>query len=383
MESETVHFPTPTIGPGSTVMTVIAELVREARKREHAASVLVERWRTPGLADGEVRPASSPVFPNGRRGSAALALDYLTGNLVHRRIAVERLYASALTEVELPADARVLLHDGSYAYGGVHPLAARHPAAPLYYYSHIPLSRSVRRGEARALSRHLNAWIFVSQYLADRFEARVGANVASVAVVPNGVDTEVFAPRSGDLVEEPVILWTGKVTAEKGPHLILRALARLQRGDWTLRIVGGGWYSPTQSLSSYEQELRQLATKVAGRVEFLGFVPHDEIAGYLRSTRVFCFPSTWDEPFGLALLEAMSCGLACVASPRGGIPEFAGDAVIYADPADDEQLAAALDGLLGSPQEVESLGRRARARALGFSTAAQYEQLDAVLTRFG
>ena len=54
----------------------------------------------------------------------------------------------------------------------------------------------------------------------------------------------------------------------------------------------------------------------------------------------------FDEPFGLALLEAMACGLACIASPRGGVPEFARDAVVYADPTDPQEFGAALHRLL-------------------------------------
>ena len=87
----------------------------------------------------------------------------------------------------------------------------------------------------------------------------------------------------------------------------------------------------------------------------------------------------FDEPFGLALLEAMACGLACVAAARGGVPEFAGDAVVYADPADPEVFGAAVERLLTDDAAAQDLGRRARERALTLTLDAQFKRFHQVL----
>jgi glycosyltransferase involved in cell wall biosynthesis len=94
---------------------------------------------------------------------------------------------------------------------------------------------------------------------------------------------------------------------------------------------------------------------------------------------VFVFPTMFDEPFGLALLEAMGCGLACIASRRGGVPEFAKDAVVYVDPSDPQEFGAAIHRLLTDDAAAIDLGRRARQAALAVTVDSQFEKFAAVL----
>lgn len=100
---------------------------------------------------------------------------------------------------------------------------------------------------------------------------------------------------------------------------------------------------------------------------------------FLRGGRVFVFPSVADEGFGMALLEAMACGLACVVSPVGGVPEVGGDAVRYVDPRDHRVLAETIDELLLDDDAATELGQRARDRAMRFSIANQYDRFTAAI----
>jgi glycosyltransferase involved in cell wall biosynthesis len=102
----------------------------------------------------------------------------------------------------------------------------------------------------------------------------------------------------------------------------------------------------------------------------------------LRSARVFCLPTPRHESFGLSLLEAMSCGIACIASPHGGIKEVGGDAVVYVEPWKTDEFAGAIEWLLTDDAAARDLGIRARARAEHFSIQQQFEKLDDVVTRF-
>jgi glycosyltransferase involved in cell wall biosynthesis len=77
-----------------------------------------------------------------------------------------------------------------------------------------------------------------------------------------------------------------------------------------------------------------------------GYVADEDLAAIYSMARVFFFP-TLDEGFGFPVLEAMACGVPVVASDRGALPEVAGDAAVFIDPADVGAMAAALTRVLG------------------------------------
>ena len=96
-------------------------------------------------------------------------------------------------------------------------------------------------------------------------------------------------------------------------------------------------------------------------VLFTGFVSDAELAALYRSCALFLFPSLY-EGAGLPILEAMSCGAPVVASGTSSIPEILGDLEATFDPSDPAEMARCLEGVLGSPAELESLRQRSRRR---------------------
>jgi alpha-1,3-rhamnosyl/mannosyltransferase len=101
-------------------------------------------------------------------------------------------------------------------------------------------------------------------------------------------------------------------------------------------------------------------------VHFLGFVPEDELPLWYNAARLFAFPSLY-EGFGLPVLEAMSRGKVVVAAPTSSLPEVGGDAVVYAEPADTEAFAKALQSALSTEALRTKLARAARDRAAQFT----------------
>ena len=96
-----------------------------------------------------------------------------------------------------------------------------------------------------------------------------------------------------------------------------------------------------------------------GAVQFIGEGGH--VAQYLHAMDVFAFPSI-AEGFGLALAEAMACGVPVVASAVGGVPELVSDGVsgLLVPPQDPEALAAAILSILESPDLAAGLSTTAR-----------------------
>jgi glycosyltransferase involved in cell wall biosynthesis len=319
---------------------------------------------------GTVVEVTGPPGLPWRTGSL---VDSVAGRLGLNRPARIRAYRPAGQAV--PDDASwVFLHN---AVPPLSELAQIRPGVGRALWVHNELFRTYGKREmARALG-YADRVLCCSHFIADRIAARAPSAADSVRVVHNGVDIETFHPRDQDVSDEvPVILFVGRVVAEKGPDLLLRAVARIasKKRPFRVRIVGSHGFADLP-LSPYEEELRRLAAPLGADVEFVPFVPRAVVADLYRSASVFCVPANWDEPFGLTTLEGMASGLAVVASARGGIPEVGGDAISYADPTDTGQLADTLADLLDDPVRRAEIGARARARAEDLSWANQYQRL--------
>ncbi len=149
------------------------------------------------------------------------------------------------------------------------------------------------------------------------------------------------------------ILYVGRLTASKGVDRLIKSLTKLDKpllAGIHVDIVGSG---------EDEVKLRQLCGrhKLDEQVTFHGFIEHSKIDSFYQTADVFLFPS-FVEGFSLALLEAMSYGLACVVNDYG-LP-FDRDEILLTENNDPETIATVLTKLLANPELISQYGRRAR-----------------------
>ena len=189
-------------------------------------------------------------------------------------------------------------------------------------------------------------------------EAGVAAGTCAperTVVIPNAVDVAA-APRSrpGER-KRPLILAVGRLKAPKDFPTLIRALSRLPPGSFDALIVGDGPDRPR-----LEEQIEALG--LSDRVRLAG--ERRDVPQLLATADAFVLPSA-SEGHPVSVLEAMAAALPVVASRVGGVPEqvFDEETGLLVEPDDPNELAAALDRLIGDPFLRRRLGAAGRARA--------------------
>ncbi len=254
-------------------------------------------------------------------------------------------------------------------------LARAFPSVPVSLFLHndpavMPLARTP--GERTALRRRLAGIVTVSDYLRRRFLE--GGTEAAVDVLPNGIDLPVAA----DGPRDNLVLFAGRIVADKGPDAFIRACARALPAlpGWRAEMLGGDRFGADSPQTPYVRALR--AEAAAAGIAMPGWCPHADVLATMARAAIVVVPSRWPEPFGLTALEAMGSGAALLCAPRGGLPEVTGDAAVAIDPDDADALAAAIVAVARDPARRAALARAGRARAALFDrphTAARLATL--------
>ncbi|HJS85168.1 MAG TPA: glycosyltransferase family 4 protein, partial [Acetobacteraceae bacterium] len=230
-------------------------------------------------------------------------------------------------------------------------LARQFPATPVSLFLHNdPQSmHGAVTPEARAaLLRGLARVVTVSAFLRDRLMEGVPSEAAPAPIVlPNAIDLAALpAPPEA---RERLILFVGRVVAEKGADLFVGACAQAlpHLPGWRAEMIGADRSRPDSPDTPFVRVVRRAAS--ASGVWMLGYRDHPAVLEAMSRAAIVVVPSRWPEPFGLTALEAMACGAALICSPRGGLPEVAGDAALYADPDQPGAIAAAIEALARDP----------------------------------
>jgi glycosyltransferase involved in cell wall biosynthesis len=154
----------------------------------------------------------------------------------------------------------------------------------------------------------------------------------------------------------PLVLCVAAKRAHKNLDGLIRALARLPRPRPLLVLPG--------SPSPYEDELRRLAAElgVEEDVAFPAWIDERDLQALYAQAACFVLPS-FQEGFGLPVLEAMARGVPVACSNTSSLPEVAGDAALLFDPHDETAIASQIQRLLTDRALAEELAVRGLARA--------------------
>jgi glycosyltransferase involved in cell wall biosynthesis len=203
---------------------------------------------------------------------------------------------------------------------------------------------------------------------ADASLVDLGIDARSIHRWDRGVDTSLFDPRqrTSDLLRgEITVLYSGRLSAEKGIELLADAFLAARRRDPRLHLVlaGGG------------PEEEQLRERLGPAATFLGWLDGPELARVYASADIFLFGSVTDT-FGQVILEAQASGLPVVAVGSGGPLELIEDGVSgLLRPPDRDALASAVLELAERPKLRRQLADGGRVAVAGRSWDRALEQL--------
>ena len=365
------------------------------RQRGHQVSFI--HFDTPATAAlGRQESLPSPVSAGGGSGAGEQAPE-------NPEVALPYLVKSQVYTIPSPGALRELREslerlrpDVVHASLTLSPLDFRLPelcqqlGVPLVATFHPPFDANLRnitagtqqltyQVYAPSLARYDRVIVF-SELQADLLE-RLGVPQERLAVIPNGVDIDTWAPASAAVQSDlnalaqrfgqrRVFLYMGRLSTEKNVEALLKAWRLVQPKGCVLLIVGDG---PLRSALQnndevviwwgYEADLRR---RVA----------------LLQIAEVFLLPSLV-EGLSLALLEAMACGKACVATDAGADGEAleGGAGIVISTQGVTTQLRTLLPVLRDQPVLTAELGRRARARVLERYTLSS--NIDAIEKLYG
>lgn len=253
------------------------------------------------------------------------------------------------------------------------------------YTHYIPFPQPVVRWMARRESRRFSnrADLVVAPGHA-ACEALFSYGVRSpIEVIPTGIDLSLAEKHAEPLQKcwgipegAPVVAFTGRIAREKNIELLIEAFAIVAQRipDAHLVMIGSG---PWQ-----DQMLRMAERSGLGdRTHVTGFLARETVFDILKQCCIFAFPSITDTQ-GIAVLEAMSCGLPAIAARSAaieGVLRHMSEGLVVEPKAD--AFGNALACLLSDASERERMGTAARMRAREFSAATCAERVVAAYTR--
>jgi glycosyltransferase involved in cell wall biosynthesis len=294
----------------------------------------------------------------------------------------------------------ILIHNYSQ---GIPILRAFHPKARVALLMHCLWLQQL---DPQMLSGRLcraDALCGCSDFVSEGIRRAFPQYASRVRTIYNGVDLARFSSATRGFRGR--VLFVGRISPEKGIHVLLEAFERvLRRHPFAqLDIVGPGSVLTRELLADqggddlvsalaplchqgYVDAIRsRIPPSIAPSIHFAGNVSYSRLVEYYRHAEVFVFPSVIHEAFGLPVAEAMASGLPVVAAHSGGISEIVrhGQTGLLVPRGDPAELAEAIGLLLDDPERCQRMGRAGTERAAEFTWARTVEQLLAAFENPG
>ncbi|WP_018754273.1 glycosyltransferase family 4 protein [Paenibacillus terrigena] len=230
--------------------------------------------------------------------------------------------------------------------------------------------------EGNAAIEQLERIITISNYIGTAICDYYPHAAHKLKTIYSGVDLDRFAPwmespsalrareslrAEYNLQNKKIILFVGRLSRNKGPHVLVRAMSKLNHSDAALVVVGGAWYSDN-TISDYVAYVRALAERAPLPVITTGYVQAHDVHRWFYAGDVFVCTSLWQEPLARVHYEAMAAGLPFLTTARGGNPEIIvnNNGLLVTNPEDPSEYAEKLNTMLSDMNRARQMGINGR-----------------------
>lgn len=311
------------------------------------------------FAPDDVRPTVQPLAPGGALAPAFEAAGVRVLQPVSRTGRIGWRGLQALARVARGHD---VVHTHLWAGDVWGRLAARLARRPVVTTEHNTRPDASWRGVVSARMSPLSSVIVCVSEAALQASLAAGVSRSRLRVIPNGVDLGRFRPQPLPAGVPPRVLFMGRLVPQKGPDVLLDALAEIHGPlGVEARLVGEG---PLHELLSGHPMVR------SGRVEMPGWTP--DPTEHLRWCSLVVMPSRW-EGFGLVMVESLASGRPVVATSVDALPAIVGEAGWLVPPGDAGALARMLVRVLSDADELRSRAAGATRQAAAFGIGPMVE----------
>jgi len=213
----------------------------------------------------------------------------------------------------------------------------------------------------------------LSRFVLEEVRSRLALTEDQVSAVPLAPDP-VFRPVPPQEVDRvrrrfgldgPYLLFVGSLEPRKNLRGVLKAWRRMERPT-ALVLTGWQAWGDKKWLQAPENGSQGSADRNHPHPVLTGYVDDATLAALYTGATALVYPSLY-EGFGLPIVEAMACGCPVVCSRTSSMPEVAGDAALLVDPRNADELAAALDRVVGDEAVRRELVQRGLERACHFT----------------
>lgn len=238
-------------------------------------------------------------------------------------------------------------------------VAATLPGAAHLLYRHNALKPAKNRFDVwryEARYARMDGLVFVSEAERAVFAQAYPSLAGRAWAVPNPIDASPWL--ASPQCREPVIAFAGRAMPEKGVDLICAALPGVldRHPEWRAVLMLNDWERHHHWAQPHVAPLEGYGE----RVTILRSAPLAEVRRRMKTAAIALSPSVWDEPFGLAAVEANAAGAALISSGRGGLREASGPYALYLNKVTTPALAAAIEHLICNPGERQQLAEAAQ-----------------------
>lgn len=177
---------------------------------------------------------------------------------------------------------------------------------------------------------HADLILTVSDYLAKWYAQRLPHE--NIRIITNGIDRHKYTEeaalpdwRTNFPKDKKILMYAGRISPEKGVHLLAEAFTHLAPRHPELQLVIiGGRSEGNNDRARYADKVEASLKPFSNQVTFLGSVSPSEMHLHYRAADLLVVPSVF-EAFGMVCLEGMAAGVPVLAAPKGGLPEFVRD----------------------------------------------------------